>query len=223
MSDTPRPMGVLWDMDGTLLDSEKLWDIAIGEYSRTLGTELSAAVRETTLGNSMRDALTKVLTNASVPVNDTNLAEGREWLTTRVGDLFSHGIPWRPGAREAVALMRSMGLATGLVTNTERGLVEYALETLGRENFDITVTGDEVEIGKPDPAPYLRGASLLGLEPSRCLAIEDSPTGSLSAHRAGCPVLAVPSESMIEAAPGYTVRRSLVGLTAEDVVGAWAS
>lgn len=214
--------GVLWDMDGTLLDSEKIWDVAIGEYSRTLGTELSTEVRESTLGNSMRDALSKVLANASVAVTDEHLSEGREWLTARVGDLFAEGIPWRPGAKDALALVREMGLSTGLVTNTERGLVERALDTLGREYFDITVTGDEVEAGKPHPAPYLRGAALLGLDAASCLAVEDSPTGSLSAHMAGCPVLVVPSEIAVAQAPGYTIRDGLLGLTADDVRRAWS-
>jgi HAD superfamily hydrolase (TIGR01509 family) len=171
----------------------------------------------------MQDALRKVLANASVAVTDDNLAEGREWLTTRVGDMFAEGIPWRPGAKDALALVRDMGLATGLVTNTERGLVERALETLGRDYFDITVSGDEVEFGKPHPAPYLRGAALLGVDVGACLAVEDSPTGSLSAHTAGCPVLVVPSEVAVPAAPGYTIRDGLVGLTADDVRRAWAA
>ena len=222
MSSAHHLQGVLWDMDGTLLDSEKIWDVAIGEYSRSLGTELSAEVRESTLGNSMWDALRKVLTHASVEVTDEHLIHGREWLTTRVGDLFAEGIPWRPGAKDALALVREMGLSTGLVTNTERGLVERALETLGREYFDITVTGDEVDSGKPHPAPYLRGAALLGLDAAGCLAVEDSPTGSLSAHTAGCPVLVVPSEIAVPPAPGYTIRDGLVGLTADDVQRAWA-
>ncbi|WP_032377880.1 HAD family hydrolase [Rhodococcoides fascians] len=223
MSSGIHLQGVLWDMDGTLLDSEKIWDVAIGEYSRNLGTELSAEVRESTLGNSMWDALRKVLAHASVEVTDEHLNEGREWLTTRVGDLFAEGIPWRPGAKDALALVREMGLSTGLVTNTERGLVERALDTLGREYFDITVTGDEVEVGKPHPAPYLRGAALLGVDAGACLAVEDSPTGSLSAHTAGCPVLVVPSEIAVPTAPGYTIRDGLVGLTADDVRRAWAA
>ena len=95
------------------------------------------------------------------------------------------------------------------------------METIGREYFDFTVSGDEVEEGKPHPAPYLKGAALLGLDPSQCLAVEDSPTGSLSAHRAGCSVLLVPSEVAVAASPGYVVRQSLVGLTADDFRSAW--
>lgn len=221
MSDTPTLTGVLWDMDGTLLDSEKIWDVAVAELSLELGRELTAEVRTSTLGNSMQDALRKVFAHAGAEATGQSLTWGRDWLTGRVAELFSEGIPWRPGAKDALQLARDAGLQTGLVTNTERGLVENALETIGREYFDITVSGDEVEQGKPHPAPYLRGASLLGLDPGSCLAVEDSPTGSLSAHRAGCSVLLVPSEVAVTAAPGYVVRESLVGLTADELRAAW--
>ncbi|WP_072801824.1 HAD family hydrolase [Rhodococcoides yunnanense] len=221
MSDISTLSGVLWDMDGTLLDSEKIWDVAVAELSLELGRELTAEVRETTLGNSMQDALRKVFTHAGAEATDTSLTWGRDWLTARVSELFAEGIPWRPGAKDALQLVRDVGLKTGLVTNTERGLVETALGTIGRDYFDITVSGDEVDEGKPHPAPYLRGAALLGLDPSSCLAVEDSPTGSLAAHRAGCSVLLVPSEIAVAATPGYVVRGSLVGLTAEDLHSAW--
>ncbi|MFC8180368.1 HAD family hydrolase [Rhodococcus sp. NPDC057297] len=221
MSDNSSLQGVLWDMDGTLLDSEKIWDVAVAELSATHGRELTPEVRESTLGNSMRGALTKVFVHAGTDVTEESLAAGRDWLTARVSELFAEGIPWRPGAKDALALAREIGLRTALVTNTERGLVENALETIGREYFDFTVSGDEVEEGKPHPAPYLKGAALLGLDPSQCLAVEDSPTGSLSAHRAGCSVLLVPSEVAVAASPGYVVRQSLVGLTADDLRSAW--
>ncbi|OZC46197.1 HAD family hydrolase [Rhodococcus sp. RS1C4] len=221
MSDNSSLQGVLWDMDGTLLDSEKIWDVAVAELSVTHGRELTPEVRESTLGNSMRGALTKVFVHTDTDVTEESLAAGRDWLTARVSELFAEGIPWRPGAKDALALARDIGLRTALVTNTERGLVENALDTIGREYFDFTVSGDEVDEGKPHPAPYLKGAALLGLDPSQCLAVEDSPTGSLSAHRAGCSVLLVPSEVAVAASPGYVVRESLVGLTADDLRSAW--
>ncbi|MCC8928138.1 HAD family hydrolase [Rhodococcus sp. BGS-1C] len=214
-------LGVLFDMDGTLLDSEKIWDVAVAELSLELGRELTAEVRESTLGNSMHGALRKVFAHTGTDATDSALQDSRNWLTERVAELFSQGIPWRPGAKDTLALAREMGLKTALVTNTERGLVENALETIGREYFDFTVSGDEVDEGKPHPAPYLRGASLLGLDPATCLAIEDSPTGSLSAYRAGCSVLLVPSEVAVSPGPGYVIRETLLGVTAGDLRSAW--
>ena len=72
-----------------------------------------------------------------------------------------------------------------------RRFAEAVLEQLPRPSFEVTVFGDEVAHGKPHPEPYLRAASLLNVEPSTCVAIEDSPTGVASAHAAGCQVIGV--------------------------------
>jgi beta-phosphoglucomutase-like phosphatase (HAD superfamily) len=79
------------------------------------------------------------------------------------------------------------------------------------------VCGDEVPRGKPDPDPYLRAAELLGVAPEECLAVEDSPTGSLAAERAGAAVLVVPCEVAVPAGPRRVHRASLVGLTSDDI------
>jgi beta-phosphoglucomutase-like phosphatase (HAD superfamily) len=84
------------------------------------------------------------------------------------------------------------------------------------------VCGDEVPAGKPHPDPYLRGAELLGLDPSQCLAIEDSPTGAASAQAAGCVVLIVPCEIAVADGPGRVFRDSLEGLTGSGLAEVWA-
>lgn len=122
-------------------------------------------------------------------------------------------IPWRPGAKDALNLVRDAGLACALVTNTKRSLTEFGLDTLGRDYFDISVCGDEVPEGKPAPDPYLRAASLLGVDPAHCVAVEDSPTGSAAAAAAGCALIVVPCEIPVPPAPGRVHRDSLVGLT----------
>jgi len=94
-------------------------------------------------------------------------------------------------------------------------MVEVALETLGRHNFDVVVCGDEVVATKPDPAPYLTAARLLGVPVNRCVAIEDSPAGVASALAAGAVVIGVPSLVPIEPVDGVHVRESLVGVDPE--------
>ena len=88
-------------------------------------------------------------------VTDEHLTEGREWLTARVGDLFAEGIPWRPGAKDALALVREMGLSTGLVTNTERGLVERALDEPPLPVESVGLRGRRAS-GLAEPAQLLR-------------------------------------------------------------------
>lgn len=219
MSDLPK--AVLWDMDGTLLDSEKMWDIAMIDLAADLGLEMTHELRESTLGNSMTDALTKVFAAAGIAPSDRDYPARSAWLRARVTVLFSQGIPWMPGAREALELIAAQGIPLALVTNTERELTEQALDTLGRERFAATVCGDEVTLGKPEPDPYLQAARLLGVEPGDCLAVEDSPTGAQAASTAGCAVIVVPSAASVPAGPGRTIRESLQGLTLADVATAF--
>lgn len=219
MSDLPK--AALFDMDGTLLDSEKLWDIAMGDLAVDLGIEMTHELRESTLGNSMNDALTKVFAAASVPVDDRDYLGRGAWLRDRVSTLFTAGIPWMSGAREALDMIAAQGIPLALVTNTERVLTEQALDTIGRDRFAATVCGDEVPLGKPAPDPYLRAAHLLGVDAADCLAFEDSPTGTQAATAAGCAAIVVPSAAPVPAGPRRTIRRSLLGLTLAEVAAAF--
>lgn len=212
-----RPAAVFWDMDGTLLDSERLWDIAVAELSERHGFVMTPEVRESTLGNSMADALDKVYDAAGVPPAARRHALDERWLLDRVGQLFAEDLPWRPGALEALDLLAAAGIPMALVTNTVRELTEQALDTLGRHFFTATVCGDEVAVGKPAPDPYRRAATLLGVDPMRCRAVEDSPTGTESAIAAGCHTLVVPSTAEVPAGPRRSFRSTLVGLTLAEL------
>jgi len=216
-----RPTGnlraVLWDMDGTLLESENLWDIGVRELSLHLGGPMSEETRQATIGASSYNALITVFAALDLDPHPDALADAKHWLYTRMGKLFEAGLPWRPGAQQALRTVRAAELGSALVTNTDRELCEFALDTLGREHFDHSVCGDEVPEGKPDPAPYLRAAHLLGVDPVDCLAVEDSPTGAAAAEAAGCTVLVVPSITTVPESPRRIFRTTLEGLTAPDL------
>ena len=214
---TVRPAGVLWDMDGTLLDSEKLWNIAVRELAVELGREMTDEVRHTLIGASGPNALHLMFTALGVEPEAAAVRAAGEFLERRVTDLMAETIPWRPGAAAALAMVRAAGLPNGLVTNTKRTLTELALNTLGRYNFDVSVCGDEVEHGKPDAGVYVRAAHLLGLDPAQCVAVEDSPTGVTAALAAGCAVLVVPCEIAVPPEPGCVLRDSLTDLTLADL------
>lgn len=214
---TAHPAAVLWDMDGTLLDSEKLWDVGVRELSVALGGDMTDETRHALIGASAPNALRIIFEGVGLAPDPEAMAAAGDWLQRRVIELMSGPIPWRPGAPEALAAVRAAGLRTGLVTNTQRTIAELCLDTLGREYFDVTVCGDEVEHGKPAPDPYLRAAELLGVAPERCVAVEDSVTGSAAAAAAGCAVLVIPCEIPVPPRPGYTFRDSLIGLTVADL------
>jgi HAD superfamily hydrolase (TIGR01509 family) len=188
--------GVLFDMDGTLVDSEKVWDIGLRELATRYGGILSDEARLRMVGTSAMETMVILHEDLRQPWRDPD--EGADWLDLRVAELFADGLEWRPGARELVAAVRAAGLPTALVTNTRRSLVEVALRTIGAGNFDVVVSADDVPRTKPDPAPYLAAAAAVGADPTRCVAIEDSPSGIESALGAGCAVLAVPHDVEID-------------------------
>lgn len=215
--------GVLWDMDGTLVDSEKLWDVSLAELAVHLGGDLSSATRAAMVGGAINDTLAMMFDEVGAPATPASLAEAARWLTERTGELFAAGMTWRPGAAEALREVRAAGLATALVTSTERVLTERALDWIGREHFDAVVCGDEVTATKPAPQPYLRAAAMLGVPPPRCVAVEDSPSGAAAAVAAGCAVLVVPNDVEVPPGPGRVHRDGLVGLTVRELAGVLTS
>jgi HAD superfamily hydrolase (TIGR01509 family) len=211
------PAAVLWDMDGTLVDSEKVWTVSLADTASRLGGELSTEAREAMVGSNMARSLTLMFDDLGLERHPERMAQAGQWLTERTGELFAAGLEWRPGAPDALRMVRAAGWPTALVTNTLRSLTEKALDSIGREHFSVTVCGDEVPRGKPDPDPYLRAAELLGVAPEACLAVEDSPTGSTAAERAGCAVLVVPCDVAVPVGPRRVHRGSLLGLTPDDI------
>ncbi len=194
---------VLFDMDGTLIDSEKLWDIALRDLAASLGGQLSAPARAAMVGTSGPSTMRIMQDDLGLASIDTKAAS--LFLRERMVELYAEGVPWQPGAQELIDAVRAAGLPTALVTNTPRPLVNVVLRTMGAERFDFTVCGNEVARTKPYPDPYRTAAAALGVEPHRCVVIEDSPVGLASGRAAGCRLLAVPND---------------VTLTPDDLVGA---
>jgi HAD superfamily hydrolase (TIGR01509 family) len=201
---------VLFDMDGTLVDSEKVWEVALHELAARAGGRLSPAARRSMIGSSMTTSMRILRTDLGQP--DRPEAPDVAWLTDRVFELFGVGLVWQPGALELLRAVRAAGVPTALVTSTGRRLVEVALDTLGRDNFDVVVCGDEVSAPKPDPEPYRTAARLLGVPIERCVAIEDSPSGVASAFASGARVLAVPADLELPPTDGVHLRSTLEGV-----------
>jgi HAD superfamily hydrolase (TIGR01509 family) len=216
-----QPAAVLFDMDGTLVDSEKVWDIALDELAARAGGTLSPAARQAIVGSSMQQTMRIFREDLHQP--DRPEAPDVAWLNDRVFELFAEGLVWRPGALELLRAVRAAGIPTALVTSTGRRLVEVALDTLGRENFDVVVCGDEVSMPKPDPEPYRTAARLLGVRIEDCVAIEDSPTGVASAVASGAAVLAVPAELELPETDGVHLLTTLEGVDPEYLAGLLAA
>jgi len=208
---------VLWDMDGTLVDSEKVWDVSLAALYEKLGGELTPAVRASMIGSVAENTMKIVYTDLGLALDRDAMAESSRWLNDYTAELFGRGLPWCDGAKELLDALAAERTPMVLVTNTERALTERALNGIGREYFSATVCGDEVRSGKPAPDPYLRAAELLDLAPEDCLAVEDSVTGTTAAESAGCPVLVVPNDVDVPLGCRRHHLPSLAGLVPADL------
>jgi len=206
---------VLFDMDGTLVDSEKLWDISLAALYEELGGTLTPQVRASMVGGSAEDTIRTVFTDLRLEPDPAAMAESIHWLHEYTAELFDRGLPWCDGAQELLEALAAEGTPMALVTNTQRALTDRALNSIGRQYFSATVCGDEVPRGKPAPDAYRRAAALLGLQPDVCLAIEDSVTGTAAAEGAGCPVLVVPNDVAVPRGPR---RRHISSLAEVEVI-----
>jgi HAD superfamily hydrolase (TIGR01509 family) len=202
---------VLFDMDGLLIDSEPLWLEAETAVMARLGADWTTADQAQLLGGSLKRTVRYLMGKATRPASPELVAE---WLMSGVSDLVrERGVPLQPGARELLAEVAAAGLPRALVTSSERRFMDAVLARTGLR-FDVLVCANDVSMTKPDPEPYLLAAKLLGADPARCVALEDSPNGVASAEAAGCQVIAVPSLIPIERGAGRIVVRSLLDLRA---------
>lgn len=213
----PRSLqAVLFDMDGTLIDSEKLWTMALAEVATELGGALSPETRAAMVGTDLVSSVQMLLDDLRVTAE---VEVVQRLLVDATAKHFATSIEWRPGAQALIKAVRNAGLPTALVTSTHRNLTSTALETIGRGNFDVIVCGDDVTHTKPDPEPYLTALAKLHVDVARCVAIEDSPSGSASAAAAGLATLVVPLEVSVEPAPRLTIIDTLEGVTLDTLRG----
>lgn len=199
------PEAVLWDMDGTIIDTEPYWLAAEAELVAEHGGTWSDAQGLELVGMNLLDSAV-VLQEHGVTLTRQEIADD---LTRRVAALLAAKVPWRPGAAELLADLRERGVPCALVTMSYREMVQHLLDALPAGTFDAVVTGDEVERGKPDPEPYLRAAELLGVDVGRCVAIEDSRPGVASALASGAATIAVRGHVPVAQHPGLSRVRSL--------------
>ena len=198
--------GVLFDMDGLLVDSEPLWFEVECAVMARLDGHWSEADQQALVGGSLPRTVSYLLARAARPASPEDV--GR-WLVEGMTTLLmSRTLTMLPGAGELLAEVRAAGIPNALVTSSERPIMDAVLHQLG-VGFDATVCADDVRRGKPDPEPYLRAASVLRADPASCVALEDSPNGVASAEAAGCRLVAVPSLVPIGARPGRVVATSL--------------
>jgi len=210
--DTNSPLrAVLWDMDGTLVDTEPHWMQAQRRLASEHGVEWTDADARSTVGQPMTvSAGTLQHRGIDLPV-----ATIVDMLVDDVATVISREVPWLPGAQRLLGELAEAGIACGLVTMAYSPVARRVAAAAPGNVFSTVVAGDDVERGKPYPDPYLQAAAALGVRAEDCVAIEDSLNGTLSAESAGMPVLVVPGIVSVPAAPGRHFTSSLAEVTVE--------
>jgi len=211
---------VVFDMDGVLLQSEEVWDEVREEYVRERGGRYDAEIQRAMMGMSSPEWSRYLHDHAGVPDEPEEInAE----VVRRMLARYRVQLPLIPGAVEAVERLAAH-YPLGLASSSNRELIDTALDVSGLAPFfSATVSSEEVAHGKPAPDVYLEAARRLGVDPSRCCAVEDSHGGIRSAKTAGMRVVAIPNptyppDAETLALADVTVR-SLDELTVDVVSG----
>lgn len=213
-ADVTLPDAVLWDMDGTLVDTEPYWiaeEYALVEEAGGVWTEADA---HDLVGQDLLTSARRILERTPVTGEPLDLVLR---LLRGVVRRAEADMPWRPGARELLTGLADAGVRCALVTMSWAELADVLVAALPAGTFEVVVTGDQVSHGKPHPEPYLEAARRLGVVPGRCVAIEDSPTGAASATAAGVPTLVVPHMVPVPALEGARQVHGLTGLQVSDL------
>lgn len=208
------PAAVLWDMDGTLVDTEPFWIECEHALVAEHGGTWSSADAHSIVGSDLLHSATALRERGGVRLEPREIVER---LLDGVIERMRTGVPWRPGAEELLASCVGAGIPSALVTMSWRRFADAVLDAAPPGSFQVAIVGDEVSNGKPHPEPYLAAARSLGVAPADCVAIEDSPTGVASALAAGCITIGVPHVVPLGEAPGLKIVDDLRDLGIEEL------
>ncbi|MFN3706813.1 HAD family hydrolase [Microcella sp.] len=208
-----RPAAVLWDMDGTIVDTEPYWMAAEVALVESYGGSWSTEDAMQLVGSGLENSAL-ILQRAGV---DLGVQEIIDRLTDEVLSQIDVAVPWRPGARELIDQLRAAGIPIALVTMSMRRMAVRVADAIGPGTFDVVIGGDDVSHEKPHPEPYLTAAERLGVDIAHCVAIEDSQFGLASAISSGAAAIGAPLHLALQQGPTHVLWPTLEGRTVDDL------
>lgn len=219
LNQSSLPAALLWDFDGTLVDSEDSWFAAEVRLMAEWGLSWSHEQAEMMVGNALVESARVMLDYAG---REGDVEFYAHVLNTyALEDMMERGTPMRPGAAELITEARAAGIRCALVSATFTPVLEAVTTHFPDGWFDVVIGGDQVVNGKPHPEPYLTAAARLGVDHRHCVAFEDSLPGTGSALAAGIVTIGVPFKQQLTPRPGLVLRDTLAGLTLTEVSHIW--
>lgn len=210
-----QPRAVLWDMDGTVVDTEPYWMAAETRLVESFGGSWTHEDALQLVGSGLIDSAV-ILQNAGVRMEAEAIVSH---LTDAVQEsLRTDGVPFRPGARELLLELREAGIPTALVTMSLRRMALSVVDLIDFEAFDLVVAGDDVDNPKPHPEPYLQAAALLDVDIADAVVIEDSPTGVRAGLASGAVTLGVPHIVSLDGLGAHELWPTLADRGAADLL-----
>lgn len=208
---------VLFDMDGTIIDSEPYWIEAENELVEEFGGTWTQEQAYSIVGSGLWPSA-RALQRAGVDLSEDDIVHR---LSERVLERIEHTVPWRPGSRELIADLVRAGVPRALVTMSLRSnavAINKAISRLlGAEVFDVIVSGDDVTEPKPHPEAYLSAADQLGVTIGHTVALEDSAFGATSAYTAGAVTIGVPLHVDIPSTTVHAIWDTIEGKRLADL------
>ena len=207
---------ILFDMDGTLIDSEPLWLKAEIEVMAEVGCHWDEQDQINCLGGPA-ERTERYMQERSQNIKPYGYFINRlhEVMRARI----TNELDLIPNALTLLKECKDAGIKTALVTASSRDLMTIVLKRFPIGTFDVVVSGDDVEKSKPDPAPYLLAAKQLSVDILKCLVLEDSLTGVQSGLSSGAKVIGIPHLVQMSEHPNLRVISSLDEITLNDILG----
>lgn len=220
-----KPAAVLWDFDGTLLDTEKVWIVAEAETLAEHGVDWTYEQGVELCGTPWDVSTAALLAESERQLGAPLAIEPRALYTTIyqhvVQHLLTDGLPWLPGARELLDECRELGVPMAIVSASPMELLDAGISQMPPGTFKAVVSGEQVPRSKPAPDGYLMAAERLGVDARDCVVIEDSGPGTAAGRAAGAAVIAVPLMHPLDTAPGQVNLDSLTGVDYAELGRIW--
>lgn len=215
------PAAVLWDMDGTIIDTEPQWLEAEVVLAARYGKHWTHQMGEELIGRALTESILVFQERTGIEADPAELIDE---LIQEMIHLVGAGVAdWRPGAVELLTSLKELEVPCALVTMSYQGLADIVLGMLPEGLFDVVVTGDQVTHGKPHPEAYLLAAKRLGVDVRETVALEDSVAGVTSAAASGARTIAIPAHQHVPESSTYAVVESLAGVNPHDLLPLAAS